>query len=195
MQPDMILAKKTSTHNTSIFLLTFVVFPSLFFLLQADEKKEKHTAKLNYKHSINLLNALLRSRHHSHMWHSISSWERSLLEMYDKFAFLQFAFRRKHMEWWIFFAVVLRRARELNLWRRRKKRLHTYTFLKRLSCRFKKRWNFCSHSKGIRKVLIFLESSHVLPSWQSFFSFSFLLYNLTYHLWRRKQKFLNQPTI
>lgn len=34
-------------------------------------KKASETAKFNYKHSINLLNALPRLRHHSHLWHFI----------------------------------------------------------------------------------------------------------------------------
>lgn len=57
-------------------------------LLCGETTKTSETAKFIYKHSINLLNALLRSRHHSRRWHFIFK----LREKTRQICFLHFTF-------------------------------------------------------------------------------------------------------
>lgn len=69
------LSRKSLSQN----IHTGKVFniPRSFTLRTANEQKPSETAEFNYKHSINLLNALPRLRHHSHLWHFIfnSFWK------------------------------------------------------------------------------------------------------------------------
>lgn len=100
LQPEMRFAKKRAhTENLS----------SSFATSRCVTTKTGETEKFNYKHSINPLNALLRLRHHSHLWHFIY---KTLSEKHDKYAFCISHFS-KHMEWRIF-SVFSCRAHEMS---------------------------------------------------------------------------------
>lgn len=53
--PEMMYAKRVSVARLHV----------------TERRRRAKRAEFNYKHSINLLNALLRFKHHSHLWHFI----------------------------------------------------------------------------------------------------------------------------
>lgn len=103
------------------------------------ERSESETAEFNYKHSINLLNALLRFGHHSHRWHFIfkttkRASRKNTTNMLSAFHHLLSTAHGTMNIRFVFAAVVVHEMEKKRRNKNAKKHLHIPGWL-RLSCR------------------------------------------------------------